>query len=117
MILISVSIYNKLTMLIFEQKVIILVTALQIYNTGPKIFLSKQYQSDIFFWIDAVTISAATVGINFTKATLGNSYDETFRIQYVCLQMTKEADEYRIRYAGRVYLQAVKFKLNVLSSV
>lgn len=39
-----------------------------------------------------------------------------FRIRYNCLQLTREADEDYTTYAGRVNLQAERFKLNVLTS-
>ncbi|CAH8670750.1 unnamed protein product [Schistosoma haematobium] len=39
-----------------------------------------------------------------------------FRIRYNCLQLTKGADEDYTTYAGRVNLQAERFKLNVLTS-
>ncbi|CAH8439890.1 unnamed protein product [Schistosoma rodhaini] len=39
-----------------------------------------------------------------------------FRIRYNCLQLTREADEDYTTYAGRVNVQAERFKLNVLTS-
>ncbi|VDP79710.1 unnamed protein product, partial [Schistosoma curassoni] len=56
------------------------------------------------------------VSENKLKTTRSVRRASLFRIRYNCLQLTKEADEDYNTYAGRVNLQAERFKLNVLTS-